>query len=153
MKRWNVWAERCSRDDAAVVLAWSAGDAAASFVESEDHDDEAELIVVHVAAVDSQEVETHRFAIKTQDDRRRAIDAVEREIDRRIDALVSSMDLASDAFELGSKTGAIEAIRDLRRWLSEELRSAAVVRSASDDAPRRPGSVDGEAGRREAAGD
>lgn len=153
MRRWHVWTEDHSRDAAAVMLAWSARDAATSFVESEDHDDCARLIVVHVADIDSQDVETFRFAIAAQDDRRRAIDAVEREIDRRLDAITASLDLAADAFTLGSKCGALEALRDLQRWLNEDLRSAQLARAASDDALRRQGSADGGERRREAAGE
>jgi len=153
MKRWHVWTEDHSRDDAAVMLAWSARDAAASFVESEDHDDDARLIVVHVADIDSTDVETFRFAIAAQDDRRRAIDAVEREIDRRLEAITASMDLAADAFTLGSKCGALEALRHLQRWLNGDLRSAQIARAERDDAPRRQGTSDGGERRREAAGE
>lgn len=131
MKRWHVWTEGRERDDASVMLAWSARDAATSFLESEDHDDCARLIVVHVANIDSQDVETFRFAIAAQDDRRRAIDAVEREIDRRLDAITASLDLAADAFTLGSKCGALEALRDLQQWLNGDLRSAQLARAAS----------------------
>ena len=153
MKRWHVWTEDHSRDDAAVMLAWSARDAVTSFVESDDHDDCARLIVVHVADTDSQDVETFRFAIAAQDDRRRAIDAVEREIDRRLEVITASMDLAADAFTLGSKCGALEALRHLQRWLSDDLRNAQLARAAAGDALRRQGSADGEARRREAAGE
>lgn len=65
--------------------------------------------------------------------RRATLDEIEREIERRIEAATSGALLTSvDAFTLGQQCGAAEALRELRRWLTDEMRSRDGV-SADDE--------------------
>lgn len=84
--------------------------------------------------------------------RRATLDEIEREIERRIESAVSGLrdGVAADAsgFGLGHGCGEVAALRSLRRWLTDEMRSRDGVSTDDEGELRRPTTTDGETRRR-----
>jgi len=152
MKRWHVWTEDHSRDDAAVMLAWSARDAACAFAESHGRIESDFAFEVFVSAVESQDVESQdveSFEFERQDAEPVQRDPLEFALssaDKRIaSARAYLAEIESKAHRARSHLAA--CLLDRERWI------ALLARATSNDALRRQGLSDGETRRPEAAGE
>lgn len=147
MKRWHVWTEDHSRDDAAVMLAWSARDAACAFAESHGRIESDFAFEVFVSAVESQDVESFEFERQDAEPvQRDPLEFALSSADKRIaSARAYLAEIESKAHRARSHLAA--CLLDRERWI------ALLARATSNDALRRQGSADGGERRREAAGE
>ena len=147
MKRWHVWTEDHSRDGAAVMLAWSARDAACAFAESHSLISDGFAFAVLVSDIDSQDVESFEFERKDAEPvQRDPLELALSKADERIAAVQDTIvELERELIRARKRLATYQLSRE--RW------TAQLARAAAGDALRRQGSADGEARRREAAGE
>lgn len=146
MKRWHVWTEEASRDDAAVILAWSARAAACAFAESHEQIADGTSFELLVAGAKSHDVKTFEFECPDVAPR---IDPFQRALSHSNECVASARaSIAELSAELEHARRALaQALLDRERWLVR------IARAERDDALRRQGTPDGETRRHEAAGE